>query len=304
MGTGFFFAFIVAYLWNDIFIMVRSGEAGVLYRPVGPPKWEKLLDLDLEFDSGTVTDPLKIRREGLNIIAPWNTLYIYNTRIQQVPDSFTVLSSDGLEVEVQVSIRFEPQRDNLGRLHREIGPDYIEKIIKPEIQAQFRFVLGQYKPEAIYNSQGFIVQTVKQGALAQLDERFVLLDDLLLKAVKLPKSVADSIESKLRAQQLALEYDYRIEAEEKEAQRKRIEAEGIFEYKTKISENGIDDAFLRFRGIQATLDLAMSPNSKVIVIGGGRDGLPLILDGRTDGNALTTINQSSSSSDQQTDGNK
>lgn len=246
--------------------MIRSGEAGVIYRP---------------FAGGTNTE--RTWDEGLRIVAPWNKMFIYNARVQQVPDKFTVLSIDGLEVEVEVSIRFRPRRDDLGFLHRNIGPEYIEKVVKPEVQAQFRFVLGQYRPDEIYTSQGFIVQTVKQGALAQLNARWVLLDDLLLKSVKLPQTVAASIEAKLRAQQLALEYVYRIEAETLEAERKAIEAGGIAEFKSIISKDGIDESFLRFRGIQATLELAKSPNAKVIVIGGGKDGMPLILDGRTDG---------------------
>lgn len=272
-GTLFFAAFFIAFFWNHIFVMIRSGEAGVVFRP---------------FTGGTYTE--QSWGEGLNIVAPWNRMYIYNARVQQVPDKFTVLSVDGLAVEVEVSIRFRPKREDLGLLHKNIGPDYIEKIVKPEIQSQFRFILGQYTPEQIYTSQGFIVQTVKQGALAQLNARWVLLDNLLLKSVKLPQTVAESIEAKLRAQQLALEYQYRIEAEQMEKRRKQIEAEGIMVYNTIVSGAGLDPSFLQFRGIQATLDLAKSPNSKVIVIGGGESGLPLILDGRTETNALTPEN--------------
>ncbi len=285
--SGFFLAFISAFFWNDIFRLVRSGEAGVMYRPLS---------------NGTDTE--NTWDEGLRVVAPWNTLFIYNTRVQEVPDSFTVLSIDGLEVDIQVSIRFRPKRDDLGFLHRNIGPDYIENVVKPEIQAQFRFVLGQYKPEQIYTSQGFIVQTVKQGALAQLNERWVLLDDLLLKSVKLPKSVADSIEAKLRAQQLVEEYEYRNQAEKLEAIRKATEAQGIYDYKQKVTADGIDESFLRFRGIEATLQLAKSNNSKVIVIGGGQDGLPLILDGRTDGGLSTKILDADQDSQTQSPENK
>jgi regulator of protease activity HflC (stomatin/prohibitin superfamily) len=167
----------------------------------------------------------------------------------------------------------------LGKLHKDIGFDYVEKVVIPEIQAQFRFVLGQYKPEDIYTSQGFIVQTVVQGALAEIGERYILLDDLLLKSVMLPRPVAESIESKLRAQQLAQEFDYRLLTESKEAERKKIEAEGIRNFQDTITGAGISDQFLRFKGIEATLELAKSPNAKVVIIGGGDDRLPLILGG-------------------------
>ena len=261
----FFFSFFVAFFWNDIFVLVRPGERAVIYRP---------------FRQGT--DIVNTYNEGLQIVAPWNRMYIYNVRVQQVADEFTVLSSDGLAVKINISIRFRPQREDLGRLHKDIGPEYIEKVVKPVAQSQFRFVLGQYKPEEIYTSQGFIVQTAKQGALAEMADRYILLDDLLLKSVTLPPPVAASIESKLKAQQLALEFDYRIETETKEKERKRIEAEGIRTFQDIISSGGISESYLRFRGIQATLELAKSPNSKIIVIGGAKDGLPLILDGRND----------------------
>lgn len=263
---GFAFAFFVAFFWNDIFVKVRAGEAGVLYRL---------------FQGGTVTDT--VYTEGLQIVAPWNTLFLYDARVQQVPDHFTVLSQDGLAIQVEVSIRFRPQFEQLGLLHKHFGPDYIEKLVKPEVQAQLRLVVGQYKPEEIYTSQGFIVQTAVQGALAELAERYVLLDDLLLKSVILPVPVAESIESKLRAQQLSQEFEYRIQSETKEAERKKIEAQGIRDFQDTITGGGISDQFLRFKGIEATLELAKSPNSKIVIIGGGDDRLPLILDGANRG---------------------
>lgn len=263
---GFFFAFFVAFFWNDMFVKIRSGDAGVIYRL---------------FQGGTQTD--LVYGEGLHMVAPWNTMFIYNARVQQVADEFTVLSQDGLAIKVEVSIRYRPQLNELGLLHKHIGPDYVEKVVKPEIQSEFRFVLGQYKPEEIYTSQGFIVQTVVQGALGEIGDRYILLDDLLLKAVTLPKPVAESIESKLRAQQLALEFDYRITTETKEALRKKIEAQGIRDFQDTITGQGISDQFLRFKGIEATLELAKSPNSKIVIIGGGEDRLPIILDGANRG---------------------
>lgn len=262
---AFVLLFLLAFFWNQIFVLIRSGQAGVIYRP---------------FSGGT--DVTRTYDEGFHIVAPWNRMVVYEARVQQVADEFRVLSSDGLEIAIEISIRYRPLRKDLGLLHKHIGPDYVDKIVKPEMQSKFRFVLGQYRPEEIYASQGFIVQTVKQGGLAELAERYILLDDLLLKAVRLPLPVAQSIESKLRAQQLALEFDYRLETEVKEAQRKRIEADGIRAFQEIITSGGMTESYLRFRGIQATLELAKSPNSKVIVIGGGKDGLPLILDGRTD----------------------
>jgi regulator of protease activity HflC (stomatin/prohibitin superfamily) len=262
---GFATAFFVAYWWHDMVVKIKSGESGVLYRL---------------FAGGTVVgqDPYG---EGLHLVLPWNEMYIYTARIQQVTDEFLVLSNDGLEVQVIVSIRYRPHLPDLGMLHKNIGPDYVEKVVKPEIQAQFRFALGQYKPDEIYSSQGFILQMVVQGALQNLAERHIELDDLLLKSVKLPRSVADSIESKLRAQQLAQEMKYRVETEVEEAKRKRIEAEGIRDFQQIITAGGSPEDFLRFKGIEATLELARSPNAKVIIAGGGTDRLPLLFDTST-----------------------
>jgi regulator of protease activity HflC (stomatin/prohibitin superfamily) len=261
----FAFAFLVAYFWKSIFVKIGPGEEGVIYHL---------------FSGGT--DVTNVYGEGLHVVFPFNTMYIYNARVQQVADKFMVLSQDGLAIQVEVSIRYRPQEHQLGLLHKHIGPDYVEKVVVPEVQSSFRFVLGQYKPEEIYTSQGFILQTVVQGALGQLAERYILLDDLLLKAVTLPRPVAESIESKLRAQQLVAEYQYRNEAEVLEAKRKKIEAGGIRDFQEAIAtEGGLSDKFLRFKGIEATLELSKSPNSKIVIIGGGDDRLPLILDGST-----------------------
>jgi len=262
---GFGIAFFVAYCWHDMVVKIRSGESGVLYRL---------------FAGGTVVNR-EPYGEGLHLVFPWNEMYIYNARIQQVTDEFIVLSNDGLEVHVGVSIRYRPHLADLGMLHKNIGTDYVEKVVKPEVQAQFRFALGQYKPDEIYGSQGFILQTVLQGALQNLAERHIELDDLLLKSVKLPRSVAESIESKLRAQQMAQEMQYRVETEMGEAKRKRIEAEGIRDFQQTITAGGSPEDFLRFKGIEATLELARSPNAKVIIAGGGADRLPLLFDTST-----------------------
>ncbi len=262
IALGFIVAFLVAYLWNDIVVKVRSGEAGVLYRL---------------FRGGTVLKP--VYGEGLWFVAPWNTMTIYNTRVQQVSDDFTVLSKDGLEVKVSVSMRFNPQLQELGWLHQTYGPEYVDKIVRPEVQAEFRKVIGQYTPDQIYNSTGFIVQTVTQGVMAELTERRVNLDDVLIKSIHLPPSVAESIEAKLRAQQMSLEMTYRIASEEKEADRKKIEAKGIRDFQDTITGGGISPEFLKFKGIEATLELAKSNNAKIIVIGGGADRLPLLFDG-------------------------
>jgi regulator of protease activity HflC (stomatin/prohibitin superfamily) len=113
---------------------------------------------------------------------------------------------------------------------------------------------------------------------AKLAENFIQLNDVLIRNIKLPKTLEDAIERKLQQEQESLEYEFRLEKEAKEADRKRIEAQGIKDFQEIVSE-GISNELLRWKGIEATSDLAKSPNSKVIVIGSGEDGLPIILGG-------------------------
>jgi regulator of protease activity HflC (stomatin/prohibitin superfamily) len=263
--VGFSTLFVFVFLWRDIFIKIGPGHEGVLYHL---------------FFGGTVTD--RVWHEGLRIIFPWDTMYIYDVRLQQVSDDFSVLSEDGLAVKVEVSIRFYPERDSVGYVHKYIGPDYVNTFVKPVVQAECRYVFGQYTPEQIYESQGFIIQTVRQSVFARLAARHITLDDLLLKTVVLPPPIAQAIESKLRAQQYAQEYDYKLQSETKEAERKRIEAAGIRDFQTTSMQSPeLFQQYLRFKGIEATLALAQSPNSKIVIIGGGADRLPIILDGTT-----------------------
>ncbi len=177
--AGISLACLLLFFWNDIFVRIGSGEAGVISRP---------------FSGGT--DLENIFGEGLSIVAPWNKMFIYDVRPQQVVDEFTALSADGLLIKIEVSIRFSPAYPDLALLHRQTGPDYIEKVVKPEVQSQLRLVLGQYTAEQIYTARGLVGQAARQGVKDLLRERFVLLEDLLLKSVTLPEAVADAVENK------------------------------------------------------------------------------------------------------------
>ncbi len=257
----FFTLLVCVVFFNRIFHRIEAGEAGIMYRP---------------FWGGTDMDT--ILGEGLQVTAPFDSLTKYNTRLQAVDNTFYVLSSNGLSITVTMSVRYRPIRENLPVLHQKVGPNYFEVIVLPEVQAIVRKVFGQYLPEEIYTSKKFIIQNAVQGALSEVGERFVFLDDLLITKITLPEVVNTAIEEKLRQEQIALQFNFLLEREAKEAMRKEIEAEGIRNFQQIISQ-GITENYLRFKGIEATLDLAKSPNSKVVVIGGGKDGMPIILDG-------------------------
>jgi hypothetical protein len=165
-----------------------------------------------------------------------------------------------------------------------VGPDYANRIVIPEVIAVIRQIFGQYLPEEIYSSKRFIIQNTVQNAIFEVNERFVDLDELLITKITLPENIQIAIEEKLEKEQVALGYQYRITSERLEAERKRIEAEGIRDFQL-IINSGITENYLRFKGIEATENLAKSANSKIVIIGGGKDGLPIILDGTDRGGA-------------------
>jgi regulator of protease activity HflC (stomatin/prohibitin superfamily) len=414
--------FIVAYLFHRIFITVPAGSAGVHFAWLG--------------DGTNVND---VYGEGLHIIAPWNTLTIYNMRVQEVDQDFAVLTSDGLAIEATMSIRFRPSPRLVGMLHKEHGPNYVDSYLMAELGSSARRIIGLVTPSEFYSSArdsvedaidlhlrwelrefdefkntnwphppGYeiwlateadsLIETrsltdkatkslknavydslnmaliyngipekelreslVRRGPansyhlmrarmdsledklklnLAQLvaletvlfdsddervtglyhltaepgdsiivayydsvkvvsegvkailvdhnhkldlvvrsyDHNFMALDihDVLIKNITLPPQIAGAIQNKLEQEQVAEEFKFRVVRERQEAIRKRIEAEGIKDFQA-IVAGGITDDLLRWKGIEATLELSQSDNAKIIIVGGGEDGLPLIL---------------------------
>lgn len=249
---------IIVILWHRIIITIYAGEGGVLFKRF----------------SGTVVD--KVYQEGFYIIIPWDTLTPYNLRIQEERHNFEVLSKQGLTIKIKVSIRYRPDKEMLGVLHQRVGPDYLHSVVIPEVESVIRRYFGQLNDEEIYTSKKAILEKIKIDSTEQLADKFIILDDLIVRKIQFPKMVEEAIENKITEYHKYKEYEYRIEREKLEADRKQIEANGISKYKDIISNN-ITNEYLRWNGIQATLELAKSPNAKVVVIGSGKDGMPLIL---------------------------
>lgn len=251
---------VLAYFFNSIFINIYPGEAGVYWK---------------RFQGGT--DMEYVYNEGLHIIPPWNKMYIYNVRIQHEGFEFEALSKDGLPINFEISVRYFPDKDNLPELHTIIGPNYVEKVVKPEVQANLRKVVANYLPDEIYTSEGYILQIIKQGAMGAFAERYIDLDNLLIRRMILPETIVAAIERKLTQEQRVQEYEYRLQVEAREARRKAIEAEGIKRFQDIVKTSNFFDKYLKFKGIDATVALAGSNNAKVVVIGGGEGKLPLIM---------------------------
>jgi regulator of protease activity HflC (stomatin/prohibitin superfamily) len=252
-------AFTLVMLWPRMLINVRVGEEGVL--------WGRFFGTQLD----------TVYTEGLHIIFPWDIMYVYDVRIQTVDHTVTVLSTDGLEMKIDVTTRYQPAAKSLPHLHQRVGPLYVQRIVIPEVVTAVREVMGKYRPQQLYTLRTDEMQDEIVGlAAAQVRDRFILIDDVLIRRIQLPPVLEQAIQRKLTQEQEALEYEFKLDKERKEADRKVIEAGGISSFQ-KIVTQSITDQLLQWKGIEATLELSKSPNSKVVVVGGGRGGLPLIL---------------------------
>lgn len=247
-------------LWNRVVVTIHSGEAGVLYRWV----------------SGT--DMSNIYGEGLHIMWPWNRMYVYNVRLQTEQRQYSLLTQGGLPVDLEIAVRYKPDLRLLPLLHVTVGPEYLDKIVFPETEAVLRRAVGQYAPEEVYTSRRGFLESIVVNSLTNVEDRYVIIDDVLVRNVELPAAVRLAVERKLTLLEEEKAYEYRIGIEKQEAERKAIEAEGIRRYQDVIKQSLTED-LLRWQGVQATKELASSPNAKTVVIGSGKDGLPLILGG-------------------------
>lgn len=242
-------------------VTLGSGEAGVLYKTFG---------------GGVVTDEAPLG-EGFHLIAPWNKVIVYEVRQQEVFEKMQVLSSNGLEIKLDASAWFQPDYDKLGLLHQQKGENYVARVLLPTIRSAARSVVGRYTPEQLYSSKRDAIQKeIFEETQKIVSNEYIQLNEILVRDVTLPTTIKEAIERKLRQEQESLEYEFRIEKATKEAERQRIDAEGKAKANTILSAS-LTDKILKEKGIEATLQLAKSSNAKVVVIGSGKDGMPLIL---------------------------
>lgn len=200
----------------------------------------------------------------------------YETRLQEIKEKMIVLSSNGLEIQIDISLWYRPEIGKLPDLHQDKGEQYRERILKPAMRSAMRSVVGRYAPEEIYSSKRDVIQDeIMEETKKVLDGQFITAERALVRDIALPATIKTAIEKKLKQEQESLEYEFKIKKETKEAERIRIEAEGKAAA-NRILSASLTDKILREKGIQATLKLSESSNSKVVVIGGS-EGMPLIL---------------------------
>lgn len=260
-GIGLFTAFLfLITISSSTFLTIGPGQRGVLFKRFGG---------GLEKDN--------IYQPGFHVVAPWNTMYVYEVREKEIEEQLTVLSSNGLNIRMDVTIRVNPIYDKIGDLHEKFGREYITSLVRPEIRSSVREIIGQFTPEELYSTRRDEVQDLIVADLeAKLGDNYIDLRASLIRDIELPEKVKTAIEEKIQAEQLALKYDYILAQERKEAERKIIEAEAKAEANQIISAS-LTDKILRDKGIDATIRLAESQNSKMVIVGSGQDGLPLIL---------------------------
>lgn len=215
--------------------------------------------------------------EGLKVHPPWLKVFKYDVRFQEKLEEITALSSDGLSIGMDASIRWRPNGERLPSLHTTYGENYYAKLVQPEVRSAAREVVGQYTPEELYSSrrtelQQQIIERVREG----VGVNFIDVEAVLIRNVQLPEQIQRAIENKLTEEQEVERYFFTLQKDSLEAQRKEIEADGQARYQRIITES-LSPEFLRFKGIEATQALAESPNTKTVIVGGGESGLPVIL---------------------------
>ncbi|OBQ52475.1 prohibitin family protein [Tamlana sp. s12] len=242
-------------------VTIGSGEAGVLYKTFG---------------GGVVTDEAALG-EGFHIVAPWNKVFVYEVRQQELTERMKVLSSNGLDIQLEATAWYMPDIKDLGKLHQEKGANYLDRVLKPAMRSATRSVVGRYTPEQIYSSKrDAIQQEIFDESKKIVSDQYINLVEVLVRDVTLPTAIKDAIERKLGQEQESLEYEFRLVTAAKEAEKVIIEAQGKADA-NRILSASLTDKILQDKGIEATIKLAESPNSKVVVIGSGDSGMPIIL---------------------------
>jgi len=264
-------------LWPLSVHTVPAGHLGVAWK---------------RFGGGTVVD--HVYQEGTRLILPWDLLNVYDARLQRLTRHFDVVLADSLNVSVEISIHYRIDRDRVGYLHRYVGPGYVDSVLIPLIASQARDIFAKFHPDtALTESRTRIEESILRQLRSDLDKvlgglglgpiRPIAIEDILVGGLVFPPEVAAAIEKKNTERQLAELYQFRLVVAQREADRKAIEGQGIRKFQDSV-QGGLTEGYLRYKAIEATLELAKSPNSKIIVFGSSPGGLPLLL-GNTDGAA-------------------
>ncbi len=215
--------------------------------------------------------------EGIHVINPLKTNNVLSIQTQSIKESASVPSSEGLMMSLDTSLIYHLNPDRAAEVFQKIGIDYETRVVEPTLRSAIREATAAHSANALYTGEREMVgKQILDQLTTQLNQRGLVVENVLLRDIQLPATLKASIESKQQAEQEALAMNFRLQKETQEAQRKRIEAAGVRDFQQIVAQ-GITPSLLEWKGIEATENLAKSPNSKVVVIGNNKNGLPLIL---------------------------
>ena len=271
--------FVLVVFWSRIVLSVPPGSVGVMWY--------------LFFGGTRLTSP--VDEEGLHLIFPWDRLYIYDARLQSQNVDYEVISRDGLQFRMTLTFRWRVDPHHTPLLHKSYGPNYLETLLVPEIGSITREIVSRYDVGLLVSDRRAIVakeiyeEIVNEKTLngigpdtisvgSKISKDVVMLRDVLIREVDLPEQLQKAIRNKLEQAQIVEEYKLRVQREKLESERKIVEAEGVRRFQ-EIVTPAISESYLKWRGIEATMELSKSPNSKIVIMGNGEGGLPVILDG-------------------------
>ena len=218
-------------------------------------------------------------KAGVNIVNPMANIEKFSIKTQEFKEMMNVPSQEGLTVQLEISLLFKLDPEKANEIYKTVGPAYDEVILKPQFRSVVRGVTAKYEAKALYTASREKLAGAIMDELSKLvGPRGILIEAAAMRQIVLPAGLTQSIEEKLQAEQESQRMTFVLRKEEQEADRKRIEAKGIRDFQAIVSE-GINNQILKWKGIEATEKLANSPNSKIVVIGSGKDGLPIILGG-------------------------
>ena len=250
-------AFLIVILLFSSITKVASGHVGVLTL------------------FGRVTG--EILPEGIHLINPFKSSTEMSIRTQEIKESASVPSAEGLVMNLDTSLIYHLDPAKAAEVYQKIGPNYLNVFIEPNLRAAIREATASHTANALYSGERELVaKQIRDQLTALLGQRGILVEAILLRDIQLPLTLKTSIETKQQAEQEALAMNFRLQKEKQEAERKRIEAAGIRDFQQIVAQ-GISAQLLEWKGIEATENLAKSPNSKIVVIGNSKNGLPLIL---------------------------
>ena len=216
--------------------------------------------------------------EGIHVVNPLKSVQKLSVQTQSLKESANVPSNEGLILALDTSLLFRLDKDKAAYVYQSVGENYVEKIVEPTLRAAIRASTSAHTANALYtNARELVQQQIQDELKKQLDPRGVIVENVLLRDVQLPATLKGSIEAKQQAEQDALRMNFTLQKEKQEAERKRIEAQGIADFQ-KIVATGISAQLLEWKGIEATEKLALSANAKVVIIGNPKNGLPLVLE--------------------------